>query len=250
MADFVAYIPIITTVLSFPFAALVLKRYLAKRRAGEEQRTHLVWWALGIAMFGAGTFAEGFTTLFGWHEPMFRSWYTVGALLGGAPLAQRTVYLLVRKSWADRMAVVAFSYIAIAAVLVLVVPVDAALADDEVLNGDVMEWQWVRLFSPLINTYAFIFLVGGAVYSARLYRRRGDGDRRVLGNVLIAVGALLPGIGGSCSSGGATEVLYVTEFIGIILIYLGYRMNLGEPLAPWASTARAEESATEATPAG
>jgi hypothetical protein len=250
MADFVAYIPILTTVLSIPFAALVFRRYLEKRRAGEEQRTHLLWWAIGIFMFGAGTFAEGFTTLFGWHEPMFRNWYIVGALLGGAPLAQGTVYLHVRKSWADRMALVAFGYVAVAAFFVLIVPVDASLADEDVLNGDVMEWQWVRLFSPLINTYAFIFLVGGAVYSAMRYRQRGDRGSRVAGNALIAVGALLPGIGGSFSRGGATEVLYVMEFIGIILIYLGYRLNIGEPLSPWASNARAEERPAGATPAG
>jgi hypothetical protein len=33
----------------------------------------------------------------------------------------------------------------------------------------------------------------------------------------------LPGIGGSFTRFGYTEVLYVTEFVGIILIYLGYR---------------------------
>jgi hypothetical protein len=34
---------------------------------------------------------------------------------------------------------------------------------------------------------------------------------------------LLPGIGGSFTRFGYTEVLYVTEFLGIILIYFGYR---------------------------
>ena len=49
-------------------------------------------------------------------------------------------------------------------------------------------------------------------------------DARVLGNLLIAAGAILPGIGGGFSRAGQTEVLYVAEFIGIILIYLGYRV--------------------------
>ncbi len=34
------------------------------------------------------------------------------------------------------------------------------------------------------------------------------------------------------------------------VLSLGYRMNLGEPLAPWISIAPSEKSATEATPAG
>ena len=47
----------------------------------------------------------------------------------------------------------------------------------------------------------------------------------------IAVGALLPGIGGSFTRFGHTEVLYVTEFIGLGWIYYGYRLNSrsGEP---------------------
>ena len=248
MTDFVSYIPILTTILSLPFAALVFRRYLEKRRAGEAQRTHLLWWSIGIAMFGAGTFAEGFTTLFGWHEPMFRAWYITGALLGGAPLAQGTVYLLVKKRWADRMAVLAFGYVAVAAAFVLIVPVDHMLADDDVLRGEVIEWRWVRLFSPLVNTYAAIFLIGGAIYSARMYWRQADrDDRRVLGNVLIAIGAILPGIGGSFSRGGATEVLYVTEFVGIIFIYFGYRLNISRRAALEEPRV---DTASEASPAG
>ncbi len=45
----------------------------------------------------------------------------------------------------------------------------------------------------------------------------------MVGNWLIAVGGLLPGIGGSFTRAGYVEVLYVTELIGLILIWLGYR---------------------------
>ena len=45
----------------------------------------------------------------------------------------------------------------------------------------------------------------------------------MLGNWLIAIGALLPGIGSSFTVFGFVEVLFVTEFIGIILIWAGYR---------------------------
>ena len=42
------------------------------------------------------------------------------------------------------------------------------------------------------------------------------------GNVLIAIGAILPGIGGSFTRFGYTEVLYVTELIGSDTIFTGY----------------------------
>lgn len=225
MQDAVYYIPILTTVLSAAFATVVFRRYRSKHGA-----PYLLWWTAGIFLFGVGTFTEGFTALFGWNEGMFRSWYISGALLGGAPLAQGTVYLLLNRKTADRLSVALITFIAVAAVMVLLTPVNAALADDKKLSGEVIEWTWVRAFSPFINTYAFIFLVGGAAYSALKYREQGDAGDRVWGNALICVGALLPGIGGTFTRMGYTEVLYVTECVGIVVIYAGYRFNVrGRP---------------------
>jgi len=82
----------------------------------------------------------------------------------------------------------------------------------------------VRFMSPLVNTYAFFFLVGGAIWSAWRYWRRSDRPlSRVYGNAFIALGGILPGIGGSFARAGTIDVLYVTELVGLILIYLGYR---------------------------
>jgi hypothetical protein len=60
---------------------------------------------------------------------------------------------------------------------------------------------------------------------------------RFVGNVFIAIGALLPGIGGSFTRFGHVEVLYVTELIGILLIYIGYRFNTRAVATPTASVA-------------
>ena len=241
MSDFVYYIPVFTTVLSSVFASVVFRRYRSKPGA-----TYLLWWSAGILLFGVGTFMEGFTAIFGWHEPVFRAWYISGALLGGAPLAQGTVYLLLNKRTADRMAIALVAFIALASLMVLLTPVNAALADDKKLSGDVIDWTWVRAFSPFINLYAFIFLVGGAAYSALKYREQGGAAGRAWGNGLICIGALLPGIGGTFTRMGYTEVLYVTEFIGIILIYFGYRLNVGGRPAAVARASTVAESTARA----
>ena len=81
--------------------------------------------------------------------------------------------------------------------------------------------------APFINLYAVTFLVGGAIYSALKYRKMPDMSHRVIGNWLIALGAILPGIGGSFTRFGHVEVLYVTELVGIVLIYFGFRFNVG-----------------------
>ena len=92
-------------------------------------------------------------------------------------------------------------------------------------------------WSYFVAIYAFIFLVGGAALSAWRFRRQPEARHRVIGNVLIAVGALLPGIGGMATRFGHTEVLYVMELIGLILIAFGYRYNVdgglrGAPARP------------------
>ncbi len=213
------YLPIITTAIAIPFTMVLYRKWTANRSA-----RYLMWWMIGVALYGVGTLAEAITTVFGWSEPVFRVWYIAGALLGGAPLATGTVYLLLSKKKADRIVTALISYIAVAAVLVLVTPVLSELADPNALSGEVIGWRFVRLLSPLINLYAVVFLIGGAIWSAWSYWKKGNAPSRVLGNILIAVGAILPGIGGGFARAGVVEVLYVGELIGLILIWMGFRV--------------------------
>jgi hypothetical protein len=226
MRSFVHFIPIITSIFSIWFGTLLYRRY---RELGG---MHLLWWAIGVFAFAAGTITESLTTLIGWQEPLFRAWYISGALFGGFPLAQGTVYLLLDRKKADRLTAIVLSVAVVAATCVLLTPIDMSLVETHRLSGRVMEWTWVRAFSPFINLYAVIFLVGGAVYSALKYRKSPGMSHRVIGNWLIAIGALLPGIGGSFTRFGHVEVLYVTELVGIVLIYFGYRFNVGGGKAP------------------
>lgn len=219
MPTAVHYIPIATTILALAFSVVLLRRW--RERGG----MHLLWWGIGALTYAAGTITESTTTLIGWHEGIFRAWYITGALLGGAPLAQGSVYLHLSKRIADRLTVALVSTIVIASVCVMLSPIDLSLVEPHRLSGKVLAWQWVRAFSPFLNTYAFIFLVGGAVVSARHFFGTPELRHRAIGNVYIAVGALLPGIGGTFTRFGHVEVLYVTEFIGLAMIFVGYRYN-------------------------
>lgn len=221
----VLYLPIATTFIALIFSWIVLQRYRQKGKGA-----HLLWWAAGILLYGVGTFTEGFVTLFDWNEAVFRTWYISGALLGGAPLAQGTVYLLMQRKTANRLTSILVPFILVAAGFVLLTPLDYALVEPHRLSGRIIAWPWVRFFSPFINTYAFIFLVGGAVLSAYRFHQSRQTYHRFIGNVFIAAGALLPGIGGTFTRFGYTEVLYVTELIGIVLIYVGYRYNVSRKM--------------------
>jgi len=217
----VHYLPILS-------AFVVFRRYQA--RGG----THLLWWSVGILVYGLGTFAEGWMTRFGWNPGMFKFWYIVGALMGGAPLAQGTVWLLLKERTARTLSWILAAVIGVAAVAAMLSPINYAVVDAHVPSGTAFGWQWVRMFSPFINLYAVIFLVGGAIYSAwrfgKVARAEGSGAAiardRFFGNVFIAVGAILPGIGGVATRLGHTEILYMGELAGIILIWIGYWFNI------------------------
>jgi hypothetical protein len=217
------YIPIFTTFVALAFAAQLHRRW-----AGRKGATYLLWWLVGALTYAAGTLTESLTTLWGWHAGVFRAWYITGALLGGAPLAQGTVYLFLSRRTANRLSAALVTVIAVASCCVLLSPLDLSLVEPGRLSGRVLVWHWVRYFSPFINLYALAFLVGGAAVSAWRYFRRRGSRARVWGNVAIAVGALLPGIGGSFTRFGYVEVLYVTELIGLASIWMGYAMIAGD----------------------
>ena len=226
-ASLVHYVPIVTTILAVPFALEIFRRYRL-----HPERLHLLWWALGIATYGVGTFTEATTTLVGWNDPTFRAWYISGALLGGAPLAQGTVYLLLGRRTAHALTILLILYVVVASVFVMLSPIDYAQVQAHRLTGAVFEWQWVRAFRPIVNLYAVVFLIGGAILSALRYSADPATRHRVYANVLIAAGAILPGIGGTATRMGYVEVLYVTELMGLLLTWQGYRMSVGPVRVP------------------
>ena len=211
------YIPILTTLFSAFFFFKIYKHY-----RNNPKKTYVLWWMIGVLTFGLGTLTESLNALVGWNVINTKIWYIVGALLGGFPLAQGTIYLLMRKKTADILTVIFVTVIVVASVCVILTPVEIPPSFDYQLTGKVFAWEWVRLFSPFINIYSFIFLVGGAFYSAFKYFRSKKAKARSLGNICIAIGALLPGIGGTYTRMGYVHVLFVTELIGLLLIYTGY----------------------------
>lgn len=218
---FVHHLPIATTLLAVAFTVVLLRR--GRQRAFTPA---LVWWAAGIVCYGLGTALESAITLFGNSPGLNRWWYIAGALLGAWPLGTGSVYLLCRRRTANVLTAVSGAVLLVLAVAVLRSPIDASLLEPQRPTGGVLVWKWVRLGTPFVNLYAAAFLIGGALHSAfrfwyPLPGRARDGAR-ALGTALIAVGALLPGIGGGLAKAGLVEALYVGEFVGIVLIWAGH----------------------------
>lgn len=214
----VHYLPILTTIFSAFFLYQIGGRYL--RRGGR----HLFWWAAGVFTYGLGTFFESVITLYGNTPLLNKTWYVAGAFLGGYPLATGSVYFHLKRSTANILTAVTLPFIIVGSVLVFLSPVNLDLLEAHRPGGASLGWQWIRLLTPFINTYSAIFLIGTALWSAIRFTTIENGKYRAIGNALITIGAILPGIGGGMAKAGIVEALYVGEFIGIILIYAGYRI--------------------------
>ena len=218
------YLPICTTILASVFFIETFRHYKHKRKE------YLLWWIFGFAVFVISSITESINVLWGWHEANMKCWYIFGGLLGGFTLAQGMIYFLIPKKVADVLTIIMLSIITMAIAFVIFSPTHIPQHYNGKLNGSVLECKWIRIFSLFINLYAFFFLFGGALYSAYKYWKVVENEIRFQGNILIAVGALLPGIGSTFTRLGNVNVLFVTELFGLILIYYGYKRIKIEPI--------------------
>ena len=228
----VHYLPAATTVVAAAFSFTLFRKYRVR------PTPHIGWWAVGVATYGAGTLLETTITLAGNTVVLTKLWYVAGAVLGAYPLAQGSLYLLYSRRFANRATAVSLPFVILTALLVLLSPVDAGALEPHRPSGAVLAWEWVRLLTPFINTYAAFFLVGGALFSAWRFWKTANAGNRAAGNALIAFGALLPAIGGTLARIGLVEALYVAEFFGLIFIWVGERVCAMRPSAPRSTPAQ------------
>jgi hypothetical protein len=217
------YLSILSTIISFIFAYAVFRRYSFKRGS------HLLHWGIGLMFYGLGTLTEvilGFT----YSTLALKIWYLTGAMLTAAWLGQGTIYLLVRRRGVAQALSVALVIVSlISALLVFAAPVTAAASGYNPSQPASQQYKEIMvrsgpmiLLTILLNIYGTLTLVGGAIYSAYLFWRKQVLVNRMLGNILIAAGALMPASAGTFVQAGLVDVLYLSEFVGVVLMYAGF----------------------------
>jgi hypothetical protein len=245
-------LPFISTAIMLVFTVYVLQRYVVRRAP------HFLFWGIGLAMFGAGSFAEAYLAL-AWNRWVFFAWYLFGAALNAAWLGHGTLYLLVRKKWVHALTLLLVLGSLWASYLMLQViprldteifttdrpiseqygtkqlePGEAAPPGAQtatityrgeavtVVRGLLPLGSPVRLTTPFFNIYGLITLVGGAIWSAYLFWRKRVLPNRVVGNVLIAAGALSIGLASTLTRLGYGSYLYLGELIAAVLMFSGF----------------------------
>jgi hypothetical protein len=200
-------------------------------------------------LYFLGSFSQVVLALV-WSPLFFGLWYWSGALMIAPWLGQGTVYLLVRRGSIARnieMALILVGVMTLPWTLFLTpfnesawhpgadmtrIYLDQKDASGSVIQQGIMSGSaqgTVRFFVPITNLWGTLALAGGAIYSAYLFRRKQIMRNRVVGNWLIAGGALIPALGGALIRLGVPELKYLAEMLGVILIFVGFQMATNVP---------------------
>ncbi len=215
------WLPFLSCIISFVFAAFVFRRYLLRKGP------HLLLWGIGMVFYGLGAFCEAYYSLLGWNPLIYRLWYLFGAVLVAAWLGQGTVYLLAVRRWANGLMLLLGIGSLYGLIRVFGAQLDPNLMTSSVhtgseLSGSAIVTPGVRVLTPFFNLYGTVTLVGGAAWSAWIFWRKRILLHRTIGNILIAVGAIAPAFGGTFSRFGVPSALYIGELLGTLLLFAGF----------------------------
>ena len=211
-------IPFFSALVSLLFAAAVFDQYLARRKP------YQLVWTVGLLCYGVATAMEFGAWAFGLSTPVYRLWYLFGAVFGAAYLGMGTIYLLVPRRAAHAVMALLLVFSLLAVYRTWTATVDLGQVTGQVLSGEGFPSgpAGPRILTPFFNVFGTVALVGGALYSAWVFWRRRLLPHRVVSNILIAVGALLPALSGSMARLGNPGYLYVAELLGVVVIFLGF----------------------------
>ena len=83
-------LPLLSSLVSFIFAAVVFDQWIRRRRS------YQLVWTIGLLWYGISAGTEFLGSAFGWNEVLYRAWYLFGAFGVAAYLGLGTVFLLNR----------------------------------------------------------------------------------------------------------------------------------------------------------
>lgn len=235
-------ISLLSTIVSFAFTIAVFQRYLSRKRP------YLLMWSIGLFLYGLGTLTEVLLSL-SFNPLLLKLWYLCGAMLTAAWIGMGTIHLLVRRgriAWGITAGLGLVSLASLA--LIAAAPVTAAASGYQPAVAVSAQYKDILVrpgavvaLTIILNIFGTIAVVGGAIYSAYLFWRKQVLLNRVLGNVLIAAGALAPAMAGSFVKTGLVDILYISELIGAVLMFMGFLLATSRAAAPAASPVEAAQ---------
>lgn len=215
-----------TALVASAFALHVFLRWRAVHKRGRKA-PYLLAWSFGLLLYGIGAASQA-VLITVWSPLLLGLWYWTGVLMTAAWLGQGTIYLLVRRGNIARnigMVLILISVMTLPWVLFLTTYTPGGWAPGTNLfthYKEMMVTDSLRPFVGVLNAFGTIALAGGAIYSAVLFRNKQILRNRMVGNWLIAAGALIPATSGTLIKFGLSDLNYASLLIGIVVIFAGY----------------------------
>ena len=217
--------PLLSAGLMIVFAIFVLNRYISSNKM------HFFFWGTGLLMFSIGSLSEIYLSV-QWNKWAFFFWYFFGAVLNAAWIGQGTIYLLLTRKWVKPT--VTLLLVGSLSALIIMIQTMSMLDVSQFTSNIAMSGQYrnimpapheggtIRLLTPFFNMYGATTLVGGAVWSAYLFWRKRVLPNRVIGNILIALGAIIVSIASILTRMGLSEWWYLGELLAATLLFAGF----------------------------
>jgi hypothetical protein len=217
------HIPLITTLVSAVFTALLVWQYAHRRKR------HQLIWAVALALYGLTAFMEYLANpdILGPSLPLIKLYYSgtgpMVGLLGGGVL-----YLLASKRLSD----IYLALVVALSVTVVVSTVAAQIPSVEIESAFnaglpqgfrtvVMEFPMTaRIPTIILNITGALFLVGGSLFS---YIR----DRSRSYNIFLLLGGILPSLGGaSLGFFRNADIFFEFELSDTVFLFLGFILSI------------------------
>ncbi|MFQ5919423.1 MAG: hypothetical protein ACE5I4_05185 [Thermoplasmata archaeon] len=229
-----AYLALGSAIVSGVFAGMVFRQFAAKRKV------YQLAWGIGLALFTLASSIEFISEVTGgWTVSLYKSYVVLHPTLV-AVLGLGTVYLLASKKVGHAFLAYIIVFFPIFLFLIVTAPIAVSESQpDRILCGEGAEQAVcqpgrvvgddaltgiARRLSFFFNIPGAAALIGGAVYS--WYRTRWSY------NLLIAAGAGLMATGGTLTTLGQAELLYIFLLIGIAIMFVGFLRSLEVSRAP------------------
>ena len=217
------HIPLITTLVSAVFTALLLWQYAHRKKR------HQLIWTVALALYGLTAFMEYLANpdILGPSLPLIKLYYSgTGPMVG--LLGAGVVYLLASKRWSD----IYLALVVVLSALVVVSTVSAQIPSAEIqaaFNAGLPQGfrlivqklpMTARIPTIILNITGALFLVGGSLFS---YIR----DRSRNYNIFLFLGGILPSLGGaSLGFFRNADVFFEFELSGTVLLFLGFVLSI------------------------
>lgn len=240
----VVVFPAISALIALICAGLIVRDAISRPRPDK------VAWTIAFVLFTIAAGAEVVGSVGEWSSALVRVYYLAGAVLVVGYLALGELYLLAENTIERFAPGAALLVTAVSATVVWNARIDetrlAADGWDAIERGPAL-----KALAIGINSAGTLVIVGGLIYSAWRFKRLGSQRNRMIGCLLIALGTVTVGLGGTLTRLGRHEYLYIAMSIGVAIIFAGY-LQTRKPQAPgFRPHAESDElSALSAQPSG